>query len=75
MGKHIFLCIVEALLNIDPYFWQKVDATGNKGLSPLQKYTAAMRMLVYGVSTVAIEDYVRIGESTTIECLESSLKI
>ena len=29
-----------------------------------------MRMLAYGVSADAVDDYVRIGESTTIECLE-----
>ena len=28
-----------------------------------------MRMLAYGVSSDAIDDYVRIGESTAIECL------
>ena len=29
-----------------------------------------MRMLAYGVSSDAVDNYVRIGESTTIECLE-----
>ena len=70
MGRHVFLRIVEALSNIDPYFQQRVDAIGKKGLSPLQKCTAAMRMLAYGVSADAVDDYVRIGESTAIECLE-----
>ncbi|KAL1371197.1 hypothetical protein AAHE18_01G113800 [Arachis hypogaea] len=49
---------------------QMVDATGRRGLSPLQKCTAAIRMLAYGVAADAIDDYVCIGESTTIECLE-----
>ncbi|KAF8408492.1 hypothetical protein HHK36_007647 [Tetracentron sinense] len=31
--------------------------------------TAAMRMLTYGVATDAVNDYVRIGESTSIESL------
>ncbi|XP_057746646.1 uncharacterized protein LOC130965904 [Arachis stenosperma] len=48
----------------------KVDATGRRGLSPLQKYTAAIQMLAYGVAADAVDDYVRIGESTTIECLK-----
>ncbi|XP_016168355.1 uncharacterized protein LOC107610887 [Arachis ipaensis] len=47
-----------------------VDATGGRDLSPLQKYTAAIRMLAYGVVVDAADDYVHIGESTTIECLE-----
>ena len=29
-----------------------------------------MRMLAYGVSADAVDDYVRIGESTAIECLK-----
>ncbi|XP_017250657.1 uncharacterized protein LOC108221279 [Daucus carota subsp. sativus] len=70
MGRHVFLRIVDALSNFDPYFQQRVDALGRKGLSPLQKCTAAMRMLAYGVSADAVDDYVRIGESTAIECLK-----
>ncbi|XP_057739982.1 uncharacterized protein LOC130957108 [Arachis stenosperma] len=70
MRRHVFIQIVDALSNVYPYFQQKVDATGRKGLSPLQKCTAAIRMLAYGVGADAVDDYVRIGESTTIECLE-----
>ena len=29
-----------------------------------------MRMLAYGISADAVDDYVRIGESTAIECLK-----
>ena len=68
MGRHVFLRIVDALSNFDPYFQQKVDAVGRKGLSPLQKCTAAMHMLAYGISADVGDDYVRIGETTTIEC-------
>ncbi|XP_057723956.1 uncharacterized protein LOC130939906 [Arachis stenosperma] len=49
----------------------RVDATGRRGLSPLQKCTAAIRMLAYGVAADAVDDYVCIGESTTIECLKT----
>ncbi|XP_057739833.1 uncharacterized protein LOC130956913 [Arachis stenosperma] len=57
----------ELVYNADIF---RVDATGRKGLSPLQKCTAAIRMLAYGVATDAVDDYVCIGKSTTIECLE-----
>ena len=57
MGRHVFLRIVDALSNFDPYFQQRVDALGRKGLSPLQKCTAAIRMLAYGVSADAVDDY------------------
>ncbi|XP_020989104.1 uncharacterized protein LOC110276534 [Arachis duranensis] len=48
----------------------RVDTTGRRGLLPLQKYTAAIQMLAYGVTADAVDDYMRIGESTTIECLK-----
>ena len=70
MGNHVFLCIVEAFSNVDSYFWQKVDVTGKKGLSLLQKCTTTMHMLAYEMSADAVDDYVRICESTIIECLK-----
>ncbi|XP_057724101.1 uncharacterized protein LOC130940069 [Arachis stenosperma] len=70
MRRDVFLRLVHALSNVYPYFQQRVDATGRRGLSPLQKCTAAIQMLAYGVAADAVDDYVRIGESTTIECLE-----
>ncbi|XP_020239888.1 uncharacterized protein LOC109818772, partial [Cajanus cajan] len=66
----VFLRIVEALGHYDDYFQMRVDATRKKGLSPLQKCTAAIRILAYGSSADSTNDYVRIGENTTVECLE-----
>ncbi|XP_058783356.1 uncharacterized protein LOC131658036 [Vicia villosa] len=70
MHRHLFLRIVEALGNHDEYFQMRVDATGKMGLSPLQMCTSAIRMLAYGSSADIVDEYVRIGESTAIECLE-----
>ncbi|XP_020981451.1 uncharacterized protein LOC107493531 [Arachis duranensis] len=70
MRSHVFLRIVDALSNVYPYFQQRVDAPERRGLSPLQKCTAAIRMLAYGVAAYAIDDYVCISKSTTIECLK-----
>ncbi|XP_057730651.1 uncharacterized protein LOC130945986 [Arachis stenosperma] len=70
MRRHVFFRIVDALSNVYPYFQQRVDATGRRGLSPLQKCNAAIWMLAYGIAADAFDDYVRIGESTAIECLE-----
>ncbi|XP_057733899.1 uncharacterized protein LOC130949092 [Arachis stenosperma] len=50
---------------------KRVDVTGRKGLSPLQKCSAVIRMLAYGVAADAVDDYVHIDESTTIECLKN----
>jgi hypothetical protein len=38
----------------DSYFTQKKDATGRLGLHPLQKLTAANRMLAYGTAADAV---------------------
>ncbi|XP_074360338.1 uncharacterized protein LOC141700495 [Apium graveolens] len=70
MGRHIFLRIVDAISNFDPYFQQMIDAVRRKGLSPLLKCIVAMRMLAYGVSVDHVDDYIRIGESTAVECLK-----
>ncbi|CAK8531259.1 unnamed protein product [Lathyrus sativus] len=69
MGRHVFLHIVGALGNHDEYFQRRIDAVGRMGLSPLQKCTAALRILAYGSPADSVDDYVQIGESTTLECL------
>ena len=53
MQRPLFLRIVTAVTANDLYFQQRRDATGRKGLSPLQKCTAAMRVLAYGTSADA----------------------
>ncbi|XP_025800167.1 uncharacterized protein LOC112879939 isoform X2 [Panicum hallii] len=46
------------------------DGFYRQGLSPLQKCTAAIRMLACGSPADAVDEYVQIGESTAMECLE-----
>ncbi|KAK2357493.1 hypothetical protein QL285_094758 [Trifolium repens] len=70
MHKHVFLRIVEALGQHDEYFQLRIDATGRSGLSPLQKCTAVIRMLAYGTSADSVDDYLRIGETTTLKCVD-----
>jgi hypothetical protein len=74
MHRPLFLRIYEHLQQDDDYFVQKCDATGQLGLSGLQNMTAAIRMLAYGMAADAVDEYVRIGESTTIECLKKFCK-
>ena len=64
MTRPLFLHIVDALETRFPYLQQCSDGCGRMGLSPIQKCTAAMRMLAYGVSADAVDDYVRIGRRT-----------
>jgi hypothetical protein len=69
MRPHVFLRLVQAVDNVDPYFHFKYDAAGRAGLSPLQKCVAAIHILAYDVPTTAAAEYVRIGESTARETL------
>ena len=69
MRKHVFLRIMEAVSNNDPWFTTNIDATGRKGLSALQKCTAALRMLAYGVAADQVDEYLRISESTARKAL------
>ncbi|XP_062088665.1 uncharacterized protein LOC133795225 [Humulus lupulus] len=69
MRRHVFLRIVQALENHSEYFYMRFNAVGRRGLSPLQKCTAAMRMLAYGAPADYVDEYVRISETTAIECL------
>ena len=74
MNRSVFLRILSMVEAYDPYFVQKKDALGIFGLSSLQKITAAMRMLAYGIAADSVDDYVRIGESTAIESLKGFVK-
>ena len=50
------------------------DALGKLGLSSIQKATAAIRQLAYGCAADQVDEYVRIGESTAMECLKRFCK-
>ena len=67
MRRNLFSRIVEAFESHDSYFVQRFNVVGVPGLSTLQKITAAMRIIAYGVSADAVDDYIRIAKSTTIE--------
>ncbi|XP_048598088.1 uncharacterized protein LOC125578969 [Brassica napus] len=69
MNKPLFLRIVDRLSTEVPYFQQRRDATGRNGLSPLQKCTAAIRMLAYGQSGDTYDEYLRMADSTSRLCL------
>ena len=70
MCRHLFKHIKEAVKNYDNYFRKRCDATGKVGLSALQKCVASMCILAYGVPADAVDEYVRIGESTAREALQ-----
>jgi hypothetical protein len=69
MRPNLFLRIVQAVENVDPYFNFRYDAVGRAGLTALQKCVAAVRILAYGLPTDTVDENVRIGESTAREAL------
>ncbi|KAK3218386.1 hypothetical protein Dsin_012356 [Dipteronia sinensis] len=70
MGRILFLRIVNDVEARDNYFVQRRDGLSRLGLSALQKITSVFRTLAYGLPADATDDYIKIGESTTIESLK-----
>ena len=74
MRKHLFLHIVEALGQWDKYFILRMDALNRPGLSPLKKCTSAICQLGNGSPADQLDEYLKIGDSTTMECLKMCVK-
>ena len=63
--------IVHRLSNEVDFFHQKKDCLGRLSLSPLQKCTAAIRLMAYGTAADTVDEYLRLGATTTRSCLEN----
>lgn len=74
MSRRLFVRITEALERHDQYFSQRKNAAGKMGLHPVQKTTAAMRMLSLAMPADALDEYLRMGESTVLESLQHFCK-
>jgi hypothetical protein len=70
MHRHVFERLVDAVQQVDPYFVQRPNCADELGLSAPQKVVVVVRILSYGVPADAVDEYVRIGESTTHEALK-----
>ena len=51
-----------------------MDALNRLGLSPLKKCTAAISQLGNGTPADQLDEYLKIGESTGVECLKMFVK-
>uniref|UniRef100_A0A0D3BT43 DDE Tnp4 domain-containing protein n=1 Tax=Brassica oleracea var. oleracea TaxID=109376 RepID=A0A0D3BT43_BRAOL len=71
MNKSLFTRIVDRLSNEVQFFREKRDPLGRQSLSPLQKCTPAIHVLAYGNAADAVDEYLRLGETTTRSCLEN----
>ncbi|XP_028112219.1 uncharacterized protein LOC114310447 [Camellia sinensis] len=69
MKRSLFLCIQSAIEVHESNFVQKRNSAGVLGLSSLQKMTAALRMLAYGVAADFMDEFLRIEESTAMNSL------
>ncbi|XP_062230284.1 uncharacterized protein LOC133927990 [Phragmites australis] len=69
MKRNLFLKIVAAVEEKDPWFQQRRNAAGELGLSALQKVTTAFRMLAYDAPADSLDECLRLGESTIIESM------
>ncbi|CAI0392820.1 unnamed protein product [Linum tenue] len=72
MRRNLFLRIVKGVMNQDSFFQSNHNATGRSSLSPLQKCTAAIRMLAYDVAADVVDEYLRIGTLNDINVLDRS---
>ena len=70
MRRTLFLSIVQRLGEYSPYFTQRADAVDRLGFSPLQKCTAALRMLAYGGAADTIDDWLKLARQTSSKVLE-----
>nr|VDD28449.1 unnamed protein product [Brassica oleracea] len=61
MNKSFFMRIVDRLSNEVEYFREKLDGLGMINLSPLQKCTAAIRVLAYGSAADMVDEYLWLG--------------
>ena len=66
MCKCLFLCIIDTLRSRFEHFQLRYD-----GLGRLTKCTTALRMLAYGISAYCVDKYLKIRESTTMDCMKN----
>ena len=66
MSSRLFRRLLREIPIQNSYFLQRNDATGKPGASPEQKITGALRMLAYGLAADAIDEYVRLSETTIL---------
>ncbi|KAH9606325.1 hypothetical protein KSS87_023132 [Heliosperma pusillum] len=71
MNKRVFMRLVEALSASDRVFQQRHGGNGRPSFSPLQRCTAAIRVLAYGTSTDSVDEYLRMSDTSVRDSLKS----
>jgi hypothetical protein len=70
MRMTLFLSIMHKLSETSPYFCERYDVTSRTGLTALQKCTGVLRQLAYSMTTDIIDEYLNLGKTIGLECLE-----
>jgi hypothetical protein len=75
MRHSLFVKIVKDCEANSNYFKRRRNAAGTMGFSAFQKILAAMRVLAYGIPTEYTDEYLCIGQDTTIESVRRFAKM
>ena len=75
MRRSHFVKIVEACETNSRYFTHRRNVAVLLGFSPYQKISATMRVIAYGVLADYTDEYLRIGEDTTMESVRRFAKV
>jgi hypothetical protein len=75
MRRSLFVKIVETCIAKTRYFKRRGNAAGLLGFSGYQKISAAMRVLAYRIPADYTNEYLRIGEDTTMEYTRRFCKV
>jgi hypothetical protein len=62
--------IIGHLTNQDSFWTQTIDRVGKLSIHPHVKFLAAQKMICYGISFTAFQDYFQMGESTAQRCVQ-----
>jgi hypothetical protein len=75
MQHSLFVKIVENCVAKTRYFKRQRNVAGLLGFSGIKKISAAMRVLAYVILAEYADEYLRIGEDTTIESVRRFCKV
>ena len=75
MRRSLFVKIVQACEANCRYFTQRRNVAGLKGFSAYQKISPAMRVIAYDIPADYADEYLCIGEDTTIDSVRRFAKL
>jgi len=71
--RSVFRRVYEAVKD-EPFFQQRINATGRLQALPLQKVVAAFRVIAYGEAADRADEYVRLSRSTVAQATKLFLE-